>query len=258
MSLKGKVAVVTGGNGGIGLGFATGLAQAGADIAIWARNIEKSEVAVKKLKSLGVKAKAFNVDVADKNQIDQGMIDTEKEFGGVDILVANAGINIRKAPENYLPNEVDRIIQVNLTGVFNCCQVVFPSMKKRGGGKIITIGSLTSVFGFGIAPIYAATKGAVVQLTMSLANAWGRDNIQVNTVLPGWIKTELTEQTRSLPDFVNKVLDRTPAGRWGEPEDFAGIARFLGGSDSDFITGVAIPVDGGFTSTLFLVDPPVN
>ena len=258
MSLKGKVAVVTGGNGGIGLGFAAGLAQAGADIAIWARNIEKSEVAVKKLKLFGVNAKAFNVDVADKNQIDQGMIDTEKEFGGVDILVANAGINIRKAPENYLPNEVDKIIQVNLTGVFNCCQVVYPSMKKRGGGKIITIGSLTSVFGFGIAPIYAATKGAVVQLTMSLANAWGRDNIQVNSVLPGWIKTELTEQTRSLPDFVNKVLDRTPAGRWGEPEDFAGIARFLGGSDSDFITGVAIPVDGGFTSTLFLVDPPTN
>ena len=258
MSLKGKVAVVTGGNGGIGLGFASGLAQAGADIAIWARNIEKNEAAVKKLKSLGVNAKAFNVDVADKNQIDQGMIDTEKEFGGVDILVANAGINIRKAPENYLPNEVDKIIQVNLTGVFNCCQVVYPSMKKRGGGKIITIGSLTSVFGFGIAPIYAATKGAVVQLTMSLANAWGRDNIQVNTVLPGWIKTELTEQTRSLPDFVNKVLDRTPAGRWGEPEDFAGIARFLGSSDSDFITGVAIPVDGGFTSTLFLVDPPAN
>ena len=258
MSLKGKVAVVTGGNGGLGLGFATGLAQAGADIAIWARNIEKSEAAVKKLKSLGVNAKAFNVDVADKNQINQGMIDTEKEFGGVDILVANAGINIRKAPENYLPDEVDRIIKVNLTGVFDCCQAVYPSMKKRGGGKIITVGSLTSVFGFGIAPIYSATKGAVVQLTMSLANSWGRDNIQVNSVLPGWIKTELTEQTRSLPDFVNKVLDRTPAGRWGEPIDFAGIAKFLGSSDSDFITGVAIPVDGGFTSTLFLVDPPSN
>ncbi len=258
MSLKGKVAVVTGGNGGIGLGFATGLAQAGADIAIWARNIEKSEAAVKNLKSLGVNAKAFNVDVADKNQINQGMIDTEKEFGGVDILVANAGINIRKAPENYLPDEVDRIIKVNLTGVFDCCQAVYPSMKKRGGGKIITVGSLTSVFGFGIAPIYSATKGAVVQLTMSLANSWGRDNIQVNSVLPGWIKTELTEQTRSLPDFVNKVLDRTPAGRWGEPIDFAGIAKFLGSSDSDFITGVAIPVDGGFTSTLFLVDPPSN
>ena len=258
MSLKGKVAVVTGGIGGIGLGFATGLAQAGADIAIWARNIEKSEAAVKKLKSLGINAKAFNVDVADKNQINQGMIDTEKEFGGVDILVANAGINIRKAPENYLPDEVDRIIKVNLTGVFDCCQAVYPSMKKRGGGKIITVGSLTSVFGFGIAPIYSATKGAVVQLTMSLANSWGRDNIQVNSVLPGWIKTELTEQTRSLPDFVNKVLDRTPAGRWGEPIDFAGIAKFLGSSDSDFITGVAIPVDGGFTSTLFLVDPPSN
>ena len=258
MSLKGKVAVVTGGNGGIGLGFATGLAQAGADIAIWARNIEKSEAAVKKLKSLGVNAKGFNVDVADKNQINNGMIDTEKEFGGVDILVANAGINIRKAPENYLPDEVDRIIKVNLTGVFDCCQAVYPSMKKRGGGKIITVGSLTSVFGFGIAPIYSATKGAVVQLTMSLANSWGRDNIQVNSVLPGWIKTDLTEQTRSLPDFVNKVLDRTPAGRWGEPADFAGIAKFLGSSDSDFITGVAIPVDGGFTSTLFLVDPPSN
>ena len=258
MSLKGKVAVVTGGNGGIGLGFATGLAQDGADIAIWARNIEKSEAAVKKLKALGINAKAFNVDVADKNQINQGMIDTEKEFGGVDILVANAGINIRKAPENYLPDEVDRIIKVNLTGVFDCCQAVYPSMKKRGGGKIITVGSLTSVFGFGIAPIYSATKGAVVQLTMSLANSWGRDNIQVNSVLPGWIKTELTEQTRSLPDFVNKVLDRTPAGRWGEPIDFAGIAKFLGSSDSDFITGVAIPVDGGFTSTLFLVDPPSN
>jgi 2-deoxy-D-gluconate 3-dehydrogenase len=93
---------------------------------------------------------------------------------------------------------------------------------------------------------------------MRLANAWGRDNIQVNCVFPGWIKTELTEQTRTLPNFVTKVLDRTPAGRWGEASDFAGIAKFLGSSDSDFITGVAIPVDGGFTSTLFLVDPPTN
>jgi 2-deoxy-D-gluconate 3-dehydrogenase len=156
MSLKGKVAVVTGGNGGIGLGFATGLAQAGADIAIWARNLEKNEVAVAKPKSFGVNVKAFNVDVADKTQINQGMIDTEKEFGGVDILVANAGINIRKAPENYLPNEVDQIIKVNLTGVFDCCQAVYLVMKKRGGGKIITIGPLTSVFGFGTAPIYSA------------------------------------------------------------------------------------------------------
>jgi 2-deoxy-D-gluconate 3-dehydrogenase len=129
-------------------------------------------------------------------------------------------------------------------------------MKKRGGGKIITIGSMTSIFGFGITSAYSATKGAVVQLAKSLAVAWGADNIQVNAVLPGWVKTEMTTQSRSIPGLEQQVMQRTPANRWGTESDFEGVAAFLGSAASDFVTGIAIPVDGGFSGTLFIFDPP--
>jgi len=254
--LTGKVAVITGGNGGIGLGCAKGLAAAGADIAIWARSSEKSQSAVTQLAALGIKAKAYEVDVKSSGDLAQSTSQTVAEFGGIDILIANAGVNIRMRPEQYTDEIVDEIIDVNLKAVFHCAQLVYPEMKKRGGGKIILIGSLTSVQGLGVAPVYSATKGAVVQLGKSLAAAWGSDNIQVNTILPGWIVTEMTSVTRAVPGLQEHVLSRTPAGRWGSPSDFAGIATYFASSASDFVTGTDIQIDGGFTSTLAIFDLP--
>jgi len=254
--LTGKLAVITGGNGGIGLGCAKGLAAAGADIAIWARSKEKSAAAVAELTALGAKAKSYEVDVKSSSDLAKATSQTVADFGGIDILIANAGVNIRMRPEQYTDDIVDEIIDVNLKAVFYCAQLVYPEMKKRGGGKIILIGSLTSVQGVGFAPIYSATKGAVVQLGKSLAAAWGAENIQVNTILPGWIETEMTSVTRAIPGLPEHVLSRTPAGRWGRPTDFAGIANFFASSASDFVTGTDIQIDGGFTSTLAIFDLP--
>jgi 2-deoxy-D-gluconate 3-dehydrogenase len=251
-NLKGKVALVTGGNGGIGLGIARGLAHAGAAIAVVGRNAEKNTSAVKELEALGVKTIGIVADVTDRKQVDKAVAETASRLGGVDILVANAGTNIRKKPQDYTAAEWHQVIDTNLTSMFICCQAVHPEMVKRGGGKIVTIGSMTSLFGFDVAPVYASTKGAAVQLTKSLASAWARDNIQVNSILPGWIDTDLTKRARQIiPTLHDKVVDRTPAKRWGVPGDFEGIAVFLCSGASDFVTGTAIPVDGGFSSSLF-------
>jgi len=254
--LTGKTAVITGGNGGIGLGCARGLAASGANIAIWARDSDKNALAVKELEGLDVSARSYQVDVTSRSELEKATAATVADFGGIDILIANAGLNIRMRPEEYSDEIVDQIIDVNLKAVFVCAQLVYPEMKKRGGGKIILIGSLTSVQGLGVAPIYSATKGAVVQLGKSLAAAWGVDNIQVNTILPGWIVTEMTSVTRAVPGLPEHVLSRTPAGRWGSPSDFAGIATYFASSASDFVTGTDIQIDGGFTSTLAIFDLP--
>lgn len=247
--LKGKVALVTGGNGGIGLGIAQGLARAGADVAIAGRNATKNAAA---LKAIGGNAIALVVDVNDNTQVQRMVADTVKAFGGLDILVANAGINIRKQPQDYSGAEWHSIVDTNLTSVFQCCQAAYPEMQRRGGGKIVTIGSMTSIFGFDVGPVYAATKGAVVQLTKSLAAAWAKDNIQVNSILPGFIDTELTQNLRrNFPGAHERVVARTPARRWGDPADLAGTAVFFCSRASDFVTGTALPVDGGFSSSMF-------
>ncbi len=257
-NLEAKVAVITGGNGGIGLGCARGLAKSGATIVIWARDAGKSAAAKGELEALGATVITLEVDVTDRSAVEAATQETIKRCGGIDILFANAGVNIRMRPEEYTEDIVDQIIDVNLKAVFHCCQSVYPSMKSRGGGKIILIGSLTSVQGLGVAPVYSATKGAVVQLGKSLAAAWGADNIQVNTILPGWIVTEMTSVTRAVPGLPEHVLSRTPAGRWGSPADFEGIATFFASSASDFVTGTDIQIDGGFTSTLAIFDLPKN
>lgn len=251
-NLKGKAAIVTGGNGGIGLGIARGLARAGADIAVVGRNADKNRAAVAELAAFGVRATGITADVTDRKDVDRAVADTVAAFGGVDILVANAGTNIRRKPQEYTAEEWHQVVDTNLTSMFICCQAAYPEMARRGGGKIVTIGSMTSLFGFDVAPVYAATKGAAVQLTKSLASAWAKDNIQVNSILPGWIDTDLTKRARQIiPALHDKVVDRTPAKRWGVPSDFEGIAVFLCSGASDFVTGTAIPVDGGFSSSLF-------
>lgn len=250
--LHGKVAIVTGGNGGIGLGIAQGLAQAGADIAVAARNAEKTRAALEQLKSHGVRAIGIQADVTDAAQVRHMVDDTVDQLGSVDILVANAGTTVRKAPETYTLDEWNHILITNLTGVFSCCHAAYPQMKARGGGKILTIGSMSSIFGMAMGTPYSATKGGVVQLTKSLASAWAKDNIQINCILPGWINTELTQGARrSIARLQESVVDRTPMKRWGNPEDLAGAAVFLCSPASDFVTGVALPVDGGFSSSMF-------
>jgi 2-dehydro-3-deoxy-D-gluconate 5-dehydrogenase len=246
--LAGKVALVTGGNGGIGLGLARGLAAAGASIMIAGRNQAKSEAAAAALTADGAQVAVFTGDVATAETA-KAMVDaTIAAFGRIDILVANAGINIRKPPETYTPAEWQSILDTNLNGPFFAAQAVYASMKAQGGGKIITIGSMSSIFGLPFATAYSATKGGVVQMTRALASAWAKDNIQINAILPGWIDTDLTKGARNqLPGLHDKVMTRTPAGRWGQPDDFAGIGVFLASSASDFVTGTAIPVDGGYS-----------
>jgi 2-dehydro-3-deoxy-D-gluconate 5-dehydrogenase len=250
--LRGKVALVTGGNGGIGLGIARGLAQAGADIVVGGRDATKNEAAVKELSELGVRVISVVADVCDNDQVQRMTDETVNQLGGLDILIANAGTNVRKRPEEYSMEEWHRLVDTNLTSVFACCQSVYPAMKARGGGKIITIGSMTCIFGFDMAPVYAATKGAVLQLTKSLASAWAQDNIQVNCIEPGFIDTDLTVVARrNIEGLHEKVVNRTPARRWGRPDDMAGAAVFLASPASDFVTGTGIPVDGGFSSSIF-------
>ena len=246
--LTGRVALVTGGNGGIGLGIAKGLAAAGASIAIAGRNADKTAAAVSGLNAIDGRALAIKADVADEASVERMTEGVIRTFGRIDILVANAGINIRKPPEDYSLEEWHAILDTNLTGTFLCARAVLPAFKAAGGGKIITIGSMSSIFGGGIIRPYAASKGGVVQLTKSLAVSWAQHNVQVNAILPGFIDTPLTRGGRqSAPAMFAKVVDRTPAGRWGQPEDLAGLAVFLASHASDFITGTAIPVDGGYS-----------
>lgn len=243
--LTGRVAIVTGGNGGIGLGMATGLLNAGASVVIAGRNKEKS---AKAAASLGERARAIEVDVADEKSVRSLVDQTISAFGRVDILINNAGIAIRKQPEAYTLDEWRQVMDTNLTSAFLCSQSVYPHMIKTGGGKIINIGSILSIFGAPFAVPYGATKGGLVQMARSFATAWAKDNIQINTILPGWIDTDLTETARVQIEGLNdRVLARTPAKRWGSPDDFAGIAVFLSSAASDFVTGTAIPIDGGYS-----------
>jgi len=246
--LKGRIAIVTGGNGGIGLGMARGLAGAGAGVVVVGRNAEKSKAAVEELGRLGAETLAVQADVSDEAAVARLVQATLDRFGRIDVLVNNAGTNLRKPLHEYSLEEWHRVMDTNLTSAFLCSRAVYPAMKKAGGGKIINIGSMMSIFGASFAPAYGASKGGIVQLTKSAASAWARDNIQVNAVLPGWIDTELTQGARrQVPGLHENVLRRTPAGRWGTIDDMAGVAVFLASAASDFVTGTAIPVDGGYS-----------
>ena len=246
--LSRRVAIVTGGNGGIGLGMAQGLAAAGAAVVVAARDRDKSAAAVRELEGLGAQALAVEVDVTREASC-RAMVEAARErFGRLDVLVNNAGTNIRKQPEDYRLDEWHMVLETNLTSAFMCCQAAYPAMKAAGGGKIINIGSMMSIFGASFTAPYAATKGGIVQLTRALACAWAKDRIQVNAVLPGWIDSALTRRARQeIAGLEERVVARTPAGRWGTPEDFAGIAVWLASPASDFVTGTAIPVDGGYS-----------
>ncbi|MEK9904466.1 MAG: glucose 1-dehydrogenase [Rhodospirillales bacterium] len=246
--LSGRVALITGGNGGIGLAFGKAMAEAGAQVMVAGRNPNKNGEAVKKIQSLGVEADSLIVDITDPEACRAMVKDTVKRFGRLDILVNNAGTAVRKQPQDISLDEFRMVIETNLTSAFVTSQAAYPEMLKTKGGKIINIGSMMSLFGAAFSSPYASSKGGIVQLTKSLACAWAKDNIQCNAVLPGWIDTELTQQAREqVPGLHERVLSRSPTGRWGVPDDHAGTAVFLASAASDFVTGASIPVDGGYS-----------
>lgn len=249
--LSGKVGIITGGNSGIGLGMAQGLAKAGAKVVIVGRNQEKSNLAVQTITQDGGSALAASCDVSNQASV-QAMVQKVLDCcGRIDILVNNAGINIRKRPEDLSLEEWRKVLDTNLDSAFLCSQACYPAMKAGGGGKILNNGSMLSLFGSPWGAAYAASKGGIVQLTKALATAWAQDNIQVNCFLPGWIDTPMTVDARhQVEGLHDRVLARTPAKRWGNIEDFQGIAIFLASAASDFITGTVIPVDGGFSASV--------
>jgi 2-deoxy-D-gluconate 3-dehydrogenase len=247
--LTGRVAVVTGGNGGIGRGIALGLADAGAAVAVFGRNEEKNERVISQLKAIGVPSAAVAIDLTNRADLEPALSRVENELGGIDILVNNAGnVSLSGGILNEKPEDWDNVIETQLNAVFLLSKLAARSMLSRKGGKIINIGSMYSFFGSGLIPSYSAAKGAIVQLTKSMAIELAPHNIQVNAIAPGWIETDMTAPVRTTPMKLmnDEILARTPAGRWGQPEEVAGTAVFLASRASDFVTGTTIPVDGGY------------
>ncbi len=244
--LTGRVALITGGNGGIGLGMAIGLRDAGARIAIAGRNANKAKAA---LEALGPDAIFVEADLSTKATCAKLVADVTAKLGPVGILINNAGTTVRKPPQDLTEAEWNMVMDTNVNAAFFACQAVYPGMKALGYGKIINIGSVMSNFGSPYAAPYAASKAAIMNLSKALATAWAVDNIQVNSILPGWITTEMTDGARAqVPGLNEIVMARTPIARWGVPADLAGTAVFLASKASDFVNGAAIPVDGGYMS----------
>ena len=244
--LTGRVAIVTGGNGGIGRGIALGLAEAGAAVAIFGRNEEKNLHVLAELKTIGVPSIAVKVDLTDRAALEPACNQVESQLGGVSILVNNAGnVSLSGGVLNEKPEDWDNVIETQLNAVFLLSKLAAQSMLGQQGGKIINIGSMYSFFGSGLIPSYSAAKGAIVQLTKSMAIELAPHNIQVNAIAPGWIETDMTAPVHTMP-LNDEILARTPAGRWGQPEEIAGTAVYLASRASDFVTGETIRVDGGY------------
>jgi 2-deoxy-D-gluconate 3-dehydrogenase len=246
--LSGTVALVTGGNGGIGRGIADGLADAGASVVIAARNEAKTTAAVAAIQSRGGTAIGIACDVNVRADLEAAVARCESKYGRLDILVNNAGMG-RGGPAQTISEEDWQItIDTNLSAMLWGSQVAYPLLKASGRGKVINIASEYSLFGSGRALAYSASKGGVVQLTKSMAVGWAEDGIQVNAIVPGWITTDMTAPVKDSGAMYDGILYRTPAGRFGEPEELAGAGVFLASHASDFVTGIVLPVDGGYAA----------
>lgn len=246
--LTGRVALVTGGNSGIGLGMATALAQAGANIAVWGTNEEKNEKAAAELSAIGPKAAAFRCDVGDETQVDAAFAATLDTFGRVDSCFANAGIG-GGAPSfhQFTLDSWRRVTRVNLDGVFLTFRAAIKHMLERGeGGSLVVTSSESALEGAARNQAYASSKGGVIAMVRGLAVEYARNDIRANTIVPGWIDTPMTEGMFAWDRFKDKVLPRVPFRRWGEPEDFGGLAVYLASDASKYHTGDVIVIDGGY------------
>jgi 2-dehydro-3-deoxy-D-gluconate 5-dehydrogenase len=250
-ALNNRVAVVTGGNRGIGRSLALGLARAGAAVAILARDQAKNQAVLEELQAIGVPAMAAQLDVTERSSLADAMAQVERELGSVDVLVNNAGVvRVSGGVLEETEADWDTVMATHLHATFLLSKLAATSMAKRKRGKIINLASMYSYFGSGVVPSYSAAKGAIVQLTKSMAIELAPHNIQVNAIAPGWIATEMTAMVRDSPDFAEfqkLILSRTPAARWGEADEVAGAAVFLASDAANFITGTTLPVDGGYS-----------
>lgn len=250
-SLEGRVAAVTGGNRGIGRAIALGLARAGAAVAILARDQARNDAVVAEIEALGGRALAVTLDVTDRAALPHAVEAVERGLGPIDILVNNAGIaDISGGVLTQSEEGWDRTMRTHVDATFLLSKAAAASMATRKRGKIINLASMYSTFGAAALPAYGAAKGAIVSLTRAMAVELAPHNIQVNAIAPGWIATEMTAVARDDPDWAGfnaMLMARTPAGRWGEADECAGAAVFLASGASDFITGVSLPVDGGYS-----------
>jgi NAD(P)-dependent dehydrogenase (short-subunit alcohol dehydrogenase family) len=250
--LTGKVALVTGGNGGIGLGMADAMAQAGADVVIWGTNADKNAAAEAQLKGHGRRVLAQKIDVADEHQVTAGMAEAVAKMGRVDTVVANAGVGGGAKSFAEFPTETyRRVLSVNLDGVFftfreACKHMVERSGQGDHGGSLVAISSLSAIDGAARNEPYAATKGAVIAMIKGIAVEHARYGVRANAILPGWIATDMTQGAQDNEKFTDQVIKRVPFRRWGEPDDFGGIAVYLASDASRFHTGDSFLIDGGY------------
>ena len=247
--LNGRVVIVTGGNGGIGRSLALGCASAGAAVAILGRNEEKNQRVLDELEEIGNPALALRVDLTQRDQHEPAMQEIERQLGPVGVLINNAGIvSLSGGILQESADDWDSVIETQLNAVFLFSKLAAKSMVESKVGKIINIGSMYSYFGSALIPSYSAAKGAIVQLTKSMAIELAPYNIQVNAIAPGWFETDMTLAVRSpeMKQMNEEIIARTPAGRWGKPDELIGTALFLASHASNFVTGALIPVDGGY------------
>jgi len=251
--LSGKVALITGGNGGIGLGMAEGLAKAGCDLVIWGSNPTKNAAAEAKLKSLGVRVLAQRCDVSDETQVDACFEEAVKSMGRVDGCFANAGVIQNPAPLHELSSsEWRRVMSVNVDGAFFTLRAAARHMVQRAkagdaGGRLIGIASTAGIHGAARTAAYGASKGAMLSFIRALAVEMARYKVTANSILPGWIETDMTAGGIADQKFSGAVLPRIPARRWGQGEDFSGIATYLMSDASSYHTGDSLVIDGAYT-----------
>jgi 2-dehydro-3-deoxy-D-gluconate 5-dehydrogenase len=244
-SLEGKKAIVTGGCGGIGRAICEGFHEAGAEVAMIDLSSDILKVCLE-IQGNGVKVYGFQGDLSNRQELKNLFEQAINTLKTVDILVNCAGIQRRQKAEDFLIEDWDKVLEINLTSAFLLCQLAGKIMIKNKSGKIINIASVNSFNARINIPAYVASKGAIAQLTKALAVEWAVNGINVNSIAPGYIKTELTQSLWSDQSTDNKITSRIPAGRWGNPDDLKGTAVFLASKASDYINGVIIPVDGGY------------
>ena len=246
--LSGRVALVTGASRGLGQYFARALAEAGADLIVTARRREDTEPFADEIRALGRRAASIALDLRDEASIRRMGPEAEAAFGKIDILVNNAGGNVRKPALDFSWEDWNKVLDTNLRGTFFVAQAIAPGMISRGYGRMVNIGSVTSVFGYGAIVPYCASRGGVKQMTMALADAWGRHGITVNCLAPGWFKTAQTKVLYDNPKWVEYLCERIPLGRPGQPNDLDGAIVFLASEASRYVTGQTLLVDGGITT----------